>query len=79
MSIDTTSWGLEPLLSINDLASYLGVPVATIYDWRTNGTGPVGHRFGKHVKFMVSDVRAWVESQRDQPARGQARVVTDDE
>ena len=26
--------GLEPLLSIEDLAGYLGVPVTSIYDWR---------------------------------------------
>ena len=25
--------GLDPLLSIEDLAEYLGVPVTTIYDW----------------------------------------------
>jgi len=67
MGIETTSWGLEPLLSVTELAGYLGVPVATVYDWRSNGTGPVGHRFGKHVKFAVSDVRAWVEAQRDRP------------
>ena len=68
MNAVPTSWGLEPLLSVAELAEYLGVPVSTVYDWRSNGTGPVGHRFGKHVKFAVSDVRAWVESQRDRPA-----------
>jgi len=65
MSIETTTWGLEPLLSITELAKYLGVPVSTVYDWRTHGLGPVGHRFGKHVKFAVSDVRCWIEAQRD--------------
>ena len=34
--------GLDPLLSIADLAEYLGVPVATIYDWRVDGKGPCG-------------------------------------
>lgn len=29
--------GLDPLLSIEDLAEYLGVPVTTIYDWRVDG------------------------------------------
>ncbi|MHB1173237.1 MAG: helix-turn-helix domain-containing protein [Lacisediminihabitans sp.] len=59
------SGGLEPLLSIADLAEYLGVPIATIYDWRTQHKGPAGHRFGKHVMFAVSDVKNWVEKQRD--------------
>ena len=31
------------------LADYLGVPVTTIYDWRTDGKGLCGIRVGKHV------------------------------
>ena len=67
MSTESNVCGLEPLLSVGELAEYLGVPVATVYDWRSHGTGPVGHRFGKHVKFAVSDVRMWIESRRDVP------------
>ena len=58
-------WGLEPLLDIGELAEYLGIPVSTIYDWRTRGLGPPAYRFGKHLKFAVSDVRVWIEQQRD--------------
>ena len=61
-------WGLEPLLDVRELAEYLGVPVSTVYDWRTNGRGPAAYRVGKHLKFTVSDVRAWVEQQRDPSA-----------
>jgi predicted DNA-binding transcriptional regulator AlpA len=43
----------------------LGLPVSTIYDWRTRGLGPPAYRFGKHLKFAVSDVRVWIEQQRD--------------
>lgn len=57
--------GLDPLLSVEDLSSYLGIPVSTIYDWRTRGCGPPAYRFGKHLKFAVSDVRLWVKQQRD--------------
>jgi len=32
---------LVPLMGIEDLSDYLGVPVATIYDWRVDGKGPV--------------------------------------
>ncbi len=56
---------LEPFLDVPELAAYLGVPVSTIYDWRTHGQGPIAHRFGKHLKFAVSDVREWVAAQRD--------------
>jgi len=57
--------GLDPLLSIEDLAEYLGVPVTTIYDWRVDGKGPCGVRVGRHVKFTVTDVLAWIDNQRE--------------
>ena len=59
------AWGLEPLLDVTDLAVYLGVPVSTVYDWRTRGLGPRAYRFGKHLKFALSDVRAWIAQQRE--------------
>ena len=62
---DTEMWGLEPMLDVPELAAYLGVPVATVYDWRTRGKGPAAYRFGKHLKFAISDVRDWVAEQRE--------------
>ncbi|CAN5289630.1 hypothetical protein BH09ACT10_BH09ACT10_28600 [soil metagenome] len=56
---------LDPLLSVRDLAAYLGVPVATIYDWRVDGKGPCGLRVGRHVKFAQTDVLVWLESVRE--------------
>ena len=61
----TTTSGLEPLMSIDDLARYLGVPVTTIYDWRVSGKGPCAIRVGRHLKFAVGDIRDWVERQRE--------------
>ena len=54
----TPTSGLDPLLSIEELAEYLGVPVTTIYDW-------CAIRVGRHVKFAVSDVLAWIDEQRE--------------
>ena len=61
--------GLDPLLSIDELAEYLGVPIRTIYDWRQTGHGPCGIRVGRHLKFAVSDVMAWVDTQREASQR----------
>ncbi|SFN62593.1 helix-turn-helix transcriptional regulator [Mycetocola miduiensis] len=58
-------WGLEPLMDVHELAAYLGIPISTVYDWRVHGKGPAAYRFGKHLKFAVSDVRAWIAQQRD--------------
>jgi excisionase family DNA binding protein len=66
MKTDSTPGsGLEPLMSIEDLAEYLGIPVTTIYDWRVAGRGPCAIRVGRHVKFAVSDVRDWLTQQRE--------------
>lgn len=65
---ETALSGLEPLLSVGELAEYLGVPVRTIYDWRQSGHGPRGLRIGRHLKFMMCDVTQWVEAQRDASA-----------
>ena len=54
-------------LSVGEIAEYLGVPVKTIYEWRQTGRGPVGLRIGRHVKFRISDVQAWVDGLRDVP------------
>ena len=56
---------MEPLMSIDAVADYLGVSVPTIYDWRVSGKGPRAIRVGRHLKFAVSDVQAWVAAQRE--------------
>jgi excisionase family DNA binding protein len=61
----TATGGLEPLLTIEELAEYLDVPIATIYDWRVDGKGPCAVRIGRRVKFTISDVNAWIDRQRE--------------
>ncbi|MBD3946344.1 helix-turn-helix transcriptional regulator [Nocardioides ganghwensis] len=56
------------LLSPQDLAALIAVPVATVYRWRSAGSGPRGYRIGKHVRFRMSDVEAWLDACADQPA-----------
>ncbi|MBE8518121.1 helix-turn-helix domain-containing protein [Amycolatopsis sp. H6(2020)] len=51
------------LLSIDDVADYLGVPKNTLYQWRTKGYGPTGRRIGKYVRYRSEDVDAWVDQQ----------------
>jgi excisionase family DNA binding protein len=54
---------IQPLLGPQELADWLGVPLATVYRWRTNGDGPPGLRVGKHLRYRVQDVESWLESQ----------------
>ncbi|GAB3032659.1 hypothetical protein GCM10011376_26220 [Nocardioides flavus (ex Wang et al. 2016)] len=67
----STLSGLEPLLSIEELAEYLDVPVTTIRDWRTDGKGPCAIKVGGRVRFATSDVLTWLLRQREaEPGRG---------
>lgn len=51
------------LWTIQDLADYLGIPVNTLYQWRTKGYGPEGRRIGKYVRYRPQDVETWVDEQ----------------
>ena len=50
-------------LSPQDLAARVGVPVATVYNWRTTGYGPRGFRVGKYLRYRLADVEAWEDAQ----------------
>src|SRR5690606_15901439 len=51
------------LLTVQELADYLGVPVATLYQWRHRREGPPGFRVGRRVRYRWSDVQEWIEHQ----------------
>lgn len=51
---------VRPLWSITDVSAFLGVPVATLYQWRHLGTGPKAYRLGKHLRYRQADVEAWL-------------------
>ena len=51
---------IDRLLTLEDLADYLGVPVATIYAWRYRRQGPPGFRVGRHLRFRWSDIQQWI-------------------
>ena len=54
---------LDRLLTVDDLADYLGVPVATIYAWRYRRQGPPGFRVGRHLRFRRADAEQWIAEQ----------------
>jgi excisionase family DNA binding protein len=58
----STMSAVEPLWGPDEVSSYLGVPVQTLYQWRRKGVGPVGRRVGKHLRWSPAAVRAWFES-----------------
>lgn len=59
-------------LSLEQIASELGIPLRTLYNRRSQGDGPRGYRIGKHVRVKRSDLDAWLEAQSDSARRGEA-------
>ena len=53
----------DRLLSVRELADYLGVPVTTLYQWRYRREGPTGFRVGRHIRYRWQDVLDWIEGQ----------------
>ncbi len=54
----------DRLLSPDDLADFLAIPVKTVYRWREVGAGPPGFRVGRHVRYTPEDVATWLGQQR---------------
>lgn len=50
---------LEPWLSVEGIAQYLGVSKETIYRWLERGSMP-SHRIGRLWKFKPSEVDSWI-------------------
>ncbi len=59
----------ERLLTVEEVAEWLGVPVGTIYAWRYRSIGPASYKVGRYVRFRRGDVERWLEDQRTEPVQ----------
>lgn len=50
----------ENLMTVQELADYVGVPRSTVYQWNYAGTGPRFIRVGKYTRYRRSDVDDWL-------------------
>ena len=59
------------LMTIQEAAALLRLPVATLRYWRHLGTGPRSFKIGRHVRYWHADLVLWLTEQTDRP-QGQA-------
>lgn len=52
------------LWTVAETARFLGIPVATLYQFNHKRTGPVFFRIGKYCRYDPQDVLAWLERRR---------------
>ena len=60
--MSTTS---DRLWSVQDVADYLGIPLKTLYNWRTRGVGPRARRVGRYLRYEEQNARAWFTTQSE--------------
>jgi len=51
------------LMTIDQVAEQLQVPVATLYKWRASQYGPKALKVGKYLRWQQVDVDAWITAQ----------------
>ncbi len=51
------------LWTVADLATFLQIPIASIYQWHHKGIAPPSIKLGKHRRYMPSQVHGWLREQ----------------
>jgi excisionase family DNA binding protein len=54
----------RPLATAEEVSTYLGVPIDTLYAWRSRGKGPVAHKVGRFLRWRWEAVEAWLDEHR---------------
>lgn len=47
---------MTQLITIDEVAEYLQIPVATLYQWRHKGTGPKALKLGRHLRHRPDEL-----------------------
>lgn len=72
--MDTDNGLGEKLLTPQDVADYLGIPVTTLHYWRRTGEGPVGIRVGRLLRYEPEAVRRYRDAAKT-PGRREPVVI----
>lgn len=51
-------------LNTREAASWLGLSPRTLERYRVSGGGPVFHRFGSRVRYLLADIEDWASARR---------------
>ncbi|HLM63875.1 MAG TPA: helix-turn-helix domain-containing protein [Acidimicrobiales bacterium] len=51
----------DGLISTDELAAFLVLPVKTLRQWRYLGVGPKAYRVGRHLRYRPAEVRRWLD------------------
>lgn len=54
---------MSDLMTVDEVAEYLQIPVQTLYQWRHQGKGPRAAKIGRYLRYRRAEVEAWVNAQ----------------
>ena len=63
------------LLTADEVANRLRVPLATLYKWRSVGGGPEGYFVGRHLRFTEQAVDSWFTGGGNKAANIVAKIA----
>lgn len=58
-------WQPDPLLTIDDVAVWLGKPKNTLYAWHSRGKGPRAIRVGNTLRYRRTEIEHWLDAHTD--------------
>jgi len=62
---NAAEWRPDPLLTIDEVAAWLGKPKNTLYAWHSRGKGPRAIRVGNTLRYRRSEVERWLDAHTD--------------
>jgi len=55
----------DPLLTIDQVSDWLGVPKGTLYQWRSRSQGPLAIKVGGGLRYRRSEVDGYLDLHTD--------------
>lgn len=57
--------GYDPLLTIEEVSDWLGIPRGTLYQWRSRKQGPRAIKVGGALRYRRTEVESYLDQHTD--------------
>lgn len=61
----TRGHAYDPLLSVDQVSDWLGVPKGTLYQWRSRRRGPRAIKIGNAIRYRRSEIERYLDLHTD--------------
>ena len=63
--LSPNSPGYDPLLTVDQVSDWLGVPKGTLYQWRSRCCGPRAIKVGNGIRYRRSEIETYLDLHTD--------------